>query len=202
MRLFSPNDPPALKPNLRKLCSLRFFPVFGLAVLNTLRPRNRRDPKLKRCMHSAVRLLAPVFFGLMMLNIPLSAAFKIPPSQPAFTPGTNQANLSNQITPAPSPDPRRPVSSAAPSSPSTPDRETIVRLKIFLDQHSFGPGEIDDHWTDLCASALRLYQTANAGNATGEIGPELKQQLSDITPLYIGYQLRPEDLAWVGKAPH
>ena len=152
-------------------------------------------------MHSAVRLLAPVFFGLMMLNIPRSPAFQSPPSQPAVTPGENQANLSNQITPAPSPDPRRPVSSAAPSSPSRPDRETIVRVKIFLDQHSFGPGEIDDRWNDLCANALRLYQTANGSAATGEIDPELRQQLSDLAPLYISYQIKPDDLAWVGKSP-
>jgi lipoprotein-anchoring transpeptidase ErfK/SrfK len=72
---------------------------------------------------------------------------------------------------------------------------------VFLDQHSFGPGEIDDHWSDLCANALRLYQTANGGSAPGEIGPDLQQQLSDLTSVYIGYQIRPEDLAWVGKAP-
>jgi lipoprotein-anchoring transpeptidase ErfK/SrfK len=118
-------------------------------------------------------LLVPAFLGVLILNVSAS-----PVSQ------------NHSVEPV-----------ATPSAPPTYDRDTIIRLKIFLDQHSFGPGEIDDHWTDLCANALRLYQTANGGGATGEIGPELKQQVGDLTPLYIGYQIRPEDLAWVGKAP-
>jgi lipoprotein-anchoring transpeptidase ErfK/SrfK len=87
-----------------------------------------------------------------------------------------------------------------PSGPPTRDPETIVRLKIFLDQHSFGPGEINDRWNDLCANALRLYQTANRNGAAG-IDSELKQELSSLAPLYIGYQIRPDDLTWVGKSP-
>jgi lipoprotein-anchoring transpeptidase ErfK/SrfK len=125
-------------------------------------------------MHSAVRLLVSVLSGVLIVNVPPSPASQNQSAGPVVTP----------------------------SAPPTHDRDTIIRLKVFLDQHSFGPGEIDDHWNDLCANALRLYQTANGGGATGEIGPELKQQLSDLTPLYIGYQIRPEDLAWVGKAPH
>jgi lipoprotein-anchoring transpeptidase ErfK/SrfK len=152
-------------------------------------------------MDSAVRLLVPLFLGVMMLNIPRSPAFQSPPSQPAVTPGTSQANLSKQITPAPSPDARQPVLSAASSSPPKPDHETTLRLKVFLDQHSFGPGEIDDRWNDLCVNALRLYQTANGRAPTGEIEPELRQQLSDLGPLYISYQIKPDDLAWVGKSP-
>jgi lipoprotein-anchoring transpeptidase ErfK/SrfK len=124
-------------------------------------------------MHSAVRLLVPAFLGVLILNVSASPVSQNHSAEPVATP----------------------------SAPPTYDRDTIIRLKIFLDQHSFGPGEIDDHWTDLCANALRLYQTANGGSAIGEIGPELKQQLSDLTPLYIGYQIRPEDLAWVGKSP-
>ncbi|HEX4200659.1 MAG TPA: hypothetical protein VHY59_04010, partial [Chthoniobacterales bacterium] len=125
-------------------------------------------------MHSAVRLLVSVLSGVLIVNVPPSPASQNQSAGPVVTP----------------------------SARPTHDRDIIIRLKVFLDQHSFGPGEIDDHWNDLCANALRLYQTANGGGATGEIGPELKQQLSDLTPLYIGYQIRPEDLAWVGKAPH
>ena len=85
------------------------------------------------------------------------------------------------------------------SAPPTHDPETIVRLKIFLDQHSFGPGEIDDRWTDLCANALRLYQIGN-GNGVG-LDQELKQELTNLAPLYIDYQVNPDDLAWVGRSP-
>jgi lipoprotein-anchoring transpeptidase ErfK/SrfK len=127
-------------------------------------------------MHSAVRLFMPVFLGGLMLNIAVSPAF-----------GSRSAeNKSKQPEPAQ-------------SAPPTRDPETIVRLKIFLDQHSFGPGEIDDRWTDLCASALRLYQIAD-GNGAG-LDQELKQELTDLAPLYIDYQINPDDLAWVGRSP-
>jgi len=123
-------------------------------------------------MRHGVRLLAPVFWGVMMLNVSRLSGFENRSSQP--------------------PD----ISSASP----THDRETIIRLKIFLDQHSFGPGEIDDRWTDLCANALRLYQVTNGSGAPG-IDSELKQQLSNLTPLYVSYQIKSDDSAWVGKSP-
>jgi lipoprotein-anchoring transpeptidase ErfK/SrfK len=153
-------------------------------------------------MHHGVWLLAPALLGVMMINVPRSSCFQSPSSQPAVTPGTEPANPSKQTVPAPapSPNPSRPVSPAATTAPPARDRETIIRLKIFLDQHSFGPGEIDGRWTDLCANALRLYQIANGNGASG-IDPELKQQLSSLAPLYIDYQIRSDDLAWVGKAP-
>jgi lipoprotein-anchoring transpeptidase ErfK/SrfK len=146
-------------------------------------------------MYSAVRWLVPVFAGLTILNIPVLSGVQGSSLQPAVTPATDQANPVNPATPSPS----RPVGS--PGAPTTLDRDTIVRLKIFLDRHSFGPGEIDDRWSDLCANALRLYQTANGRAATGEIDAALRQQLDDLTPLYLSYQVRPEDLAWVGKSP-
>jgi len=123
-------------------------------------------------MHRGARLLAPLLLGVLMLNI--SAA-----------PGSQNRSAGPSTTP---------------NSPPTLDRETIIRLKIFLDLHSFGPGEIDDHWTDLCASALQLYQTTNGNGASG-IDPELKQELTSLTPLYIDYQIKPDDMAWVGKSP-
>ena len=118
----------------------------------------------------------PVFWGGLVLNIAVSPVFE----------SRSAENTSKQPEPAP-------------SAPPTRDPETIVRLKIFLDQHSFGPGEIDDRWTDLCANALRLYQIAN-GNGAG-LDQELKQKLTDLTPLYIDYQINPDDLAWVGRSP-
>jgi lipoprotein-anchoring transpeptidase ErfK/SrfK len=123
-------------------------------------------------MRSAARLFVSILFGVLMLNIPALPAFQSQSAQPVV----------------------------AQSAPPIRDPETIIRLKIFLDQHSFGPGEIDGGWNDLCANALRLYQTANGNGASG-IDSELKQELSDLTPLYIGYQIKPDDLAWVGKSP-
>ena len=152
-------------------------------------------------MHFGTRLLAPVvLLGFMMLNIPASLGFQSRSAVPSAKPTTEPAISPNQPSSAPLPGTNAPVLPATPSAPPTRDRETIVRLKIFLDQHSFGPGEIDDRWTDLCANALRLYQIANGNGAAG-IDPELKQKLSSLAPLYIGYQIRPDDFAWVGKSP-
>jgi len=122
-------------------------------------------------MRHGARLSAPILLGTLMLNILVLPGFQSRAAQP----------------------------SATPSAPPTHDAETIVRLKIFLDQHSFGPGEIDDRWTDLCANALRLYQTAH-GNGAG-LDQGLKQELTDLAPLYIDYQINPDDLAWVGRSP-
>jgi lipoprotein-anchoring transpeptidase ErfK/SrfK len=123
-------------------------------------------------LHGA-RLSVLVLLAALMLNIPALPGFQNASAEPSATPS---------------------------ALPPTRDRETIIRVKIFLDQHSFGPGEIDDRWTDLCAKALRLYQIANGNGASG-IDPELKQELSSLAPLYIGYQIRPDDFAWVGKSP-
>jgi hypothetical protein len=152
-------------------------------------------------MQHLVWLLTPLLLGVMMLNVPRSSGFQNSSAQPVVTPGTEPAEPSKQPAPAPSPNPYPSVSPATPSASPIRDRETIIRLKIFLDQHSFGPGEIDDRWTDLCANALRLYQSAHGNGASG-IDPELKQELSNLAPLYVSYQIKPDDLAWVGKSPH
>jgi lipoprotein-anchoring transpeptidase ErfK/SrfK len=153
-------------------------------------------------MCSGVRLLPPILLAIVMLPAPRTVGFPHPSSQPAVTPATGPATSPKQTFPvSPSPNPSLPVSSATPSAPSIRDRETVIRLKVFLDQHSFGPGEIDDRWNDLCANALRLYRTANGRAATDEIDPALRQQLSDLAPLYISYQIKPDDLAWVGNSP-
>ena len=124
-------------------------------------------------MLSRSLLVATIFLGLSALSVPGSALGRTRSSK----------------------------SASSPSSPSVPDRDTTIRLKIFLDQHSFGPGEIDDHWSDLCANALRSYQSANGLNATGQIDPQLREQLSSLAPEYINYQIKSGDLDWVGKSP-
>jgi lipoprotein-anchoring transpeptidase ErfK/SrfK len=159
--------------NLRNLCNLRIFSFWVRS--GSIRAHGHELDAIRYLtgsMHSAVRLFVPVLFVVLMLGVPASPAFQ---------------NQSAEAVPTP-------------SAPPTPDRETIIRLKIFLDQHSFGPGEIDGRWNDLCANALGLYRAANGNSASG-IDSELKQQLSDLTPLSIGYQIKPEDLVWVGKSP-
>src|SRR5215472_7959251 len=118
-------------------------------------------------MHRGVRLFGPVLLGVVTLNIPASPAFQTRFVDPSATPGGETASPSKQSVPAETPKPMPPAPSATPSASPIRDRETIIRLRIFLDQHSFGPGEIDDRWTDLCGSALRLYQGTMGNGAFG-----------------------------------
>jgi lipoprotein-anchoring transpeptidase ErfK/SrfK len=151
-------------------------------------------------MHHALRPLAPLLVGVIVLYIPRAPGLPTQSPQPAVTPRVGLVSPSTQAAPTPSPSPTLPVSSTTPSTPPALDRDTIIRLKIFLDQHSFGPGEITDHWDDLSANALRLYQTTNGREASGKIDSELQQGLGSLT-LYTNYQIKPDDLAWVGKSP-
>jgi lipoprotein-anchoring transpeptidase ErfK/SrfK len=164
-------------------------------------------------MHRRVWLWATLLLGIT-LNLPQSIGVQSPSPRPTVTPGSDLANppvnSSNQpqSTASPSPSPTGPSPSPNPATPShTPTNpralghEKIVRLKIFLDSHSFGPGEIDDHWSELCANALRLYQRANGRNATGQIDPQLEQELINLPSIYTTYQIKPDDLASVGKSP-
>ena len=85
--------------------------------------------------------------------------------------------------------------------PSGPDQETIIRLQIFLDQHSFGPGKIDGHWSEFTTKALQRYQMSNGNEPTGQITPEMQDQLKQMSDIYTNYQLTDDDFKRLGKAP-
>jgi hypothetical protein len=96
---------------------------------------------------------------------------------------------------------KAPVASQ-PSPPQPIPEEMVVRLQVFLDQNSFGPGEIDGHWGEFCTKALQRYQMANRQQPTGQIDAEMLKKLEQISPLYITYQLTENDFKSVGHAPH
>jgi lipoprotein-anchoring transpeptidase ErfK/SrfK len=151
-----------------------------------------------------IRLLG-VLLLVISVNLPRLTGAQGSSVQPVVTPATNldssSGDPSNQTQRAasPAPSPLSPVPTQI--DPSSLGGDKIVRIKIFLDQRSFGPGEIDDHWSDLAANALRSYQRATGSKATGQIDPQLDQQLAGLTPVYVTYQIRSDDSAWVGKSP-
>jgi hypothetical protein len=61
--------------------------------------------------------------------------------------------------------------------PSGPDQETIIRLQIFLDQHSFGPGKIDGQWSEFTTKELQRYQMSNGNQPTEQISARLQTSL-------------------------
>jgi lipoprotein-anchoring transpeptidase ErfK/SrfK len=125
-------------------------------------------------------------------------------TQPSSTPEVSATpEATPQLPPASSPSPvPSPVAGAqpAPTYPIPTDRDGIVRLQIFLDSNAFGPGEINGHWSPLCKNALQGYQSANGQTLAGSIDEQLRQAVGKLTP-YTKYQIKAEDLQWVGKSP-
>jgi len=81
------------------------------------------------------------------------------------------------------------------------DQDTVTRLQIYLDEHSFGPGKIDGQWGDFIGKALQHFQAANGQQPSGQIDAALRQELQKISPVYATYKLTDGDLQWVGKVP-
>ena len=50
-----------------------------------------------------------------------------------------------------------------PGGQSVPDQDTVSRLQIFLDEHSFGPGKIDGRWGEFLGKALERFQAGLTG---------------------------------------
>lgn len=93
---------------------------------------------------------------------------------------------------------RRKVS---PVAPPTADQDTTTRLQIFLEEHSFGSGKIDGHWSDLIEKALQRFQTTNGQQPSGKIDPALQEELQKISPVYTTYTVTQSDFHWVGEVP-
>jgi lipoprotein-anchoring transpeptidase ErfK/SrfK len=83
----------------------------------------------------------------------------------------------------------------------TPDM--LIRLEIFLDSHSFGPGKIDGKPGEFVSLALSRYQIAQGKDSQpGQVDAALQQELQKINPLCIGYTFTEADQNWVGRVPH
>jgi lipoprotein-anchoring transpeptidase ErfK/SrfK len=108
-------------------------------------------------------------------------------------------------TPSESPSPPAtvvpPQRKAGPGGQPVPDQDTVSRLQIFLDEHSFGPGKIDGRWGEFLGKALQRFQAAHGQQPSGQIDSALQQELQKISPVYTTYTLTDGDLHWVGKVP-
>jgi lipoprotein-anchoring transpeptidase ErfK/SrfK len=111
---------------------------------------------------------------------------------PVATPG---------VSPIPSPASSTSKGSAGPSTQPLPDQDTVCRLQIYLDEHSFGPGKIDGRWGEFIGKALQRFQSAHDQQPSGQIDAALQQDLEKISPVYTTYTLTEGDLHWIGKVP-
>jgi lipoprotein-anchoring transpeptidase ErfK/SrfK len=88
-----------------------------------------------------------------------------------------------------------------PANSQALDQDTVTRLQIYLDEHSFGPGKIDGRWGEFIGKALARFQAANGQTPSGQIDSALRQELEKISPVYTSFTLTDTDLTWVGKLP-
>jgi lipoprotein-anchoring transpeptidase ErfK/SrfK len=92
-------------------------------------------------------------------------------------------------------------SNGTPGVPPALDQDTVTRLEIYLDDHSFGPGKIDGHWGEFLGKALQRFQASQGQQPSGQIDSALQQELQKISPVYTNYTITGGDLHWVGKVP-
>src|SRR5260370_42311716 len=73
--------------------------------------------------------------------------------------------------------------SESPSPQPESDQDTVCRLQIFLDEHSFGPGKIDGRWGEFIGKALQRFQAAHGQQPSGQLDSALQQALQKILPV-------------------
>jgi lipoprotein-anchoring transpeptidase ErfK/SrfK len=82
------------------------------------------------------------------------------------------------------------------------ERESSVRLQIFLDQKNFGPGKIDGRSKEFTLKALGRYQKAHGLPVTAKLEDSEALPLNSIEPIYTTYTIAETDLLRVGDVPH
>ena len=92
-------------------------------------------------------------------------------------------------------------SNGVPGVPPVLDQDTVTRLQIYLDDHSFGPGAINGRWGEFVGKALQRFQASQGQQPSGQIDSALQQKLQKVAPVYTSYTLTEGDLHWVGKVP-
>ena len=142
---------------------------------------------------AATRSTAPASLAPIRSSLTLAPASNLASAQARTR--TPSGSPSPQATVAP------PQRNAGPGRQPVPDQETITRLQIFLDEHSFGPGKVDGRWGEFIGRALERFQVAQGQQPSGQIDPALQQELQKISPVYTTYTLTEGDLHWVGKVP-
>jgi lipoprotein-anchoring transpeptidase ErfK/SrfK len=156
-------------------------------------------------------LIQTLLIALPALAIATSGYGHVPvtPAIPAAIKSSRNLALAQSVaaakTPVVTPTPPTTAASPQPNAGSAgrplPDQDTVSRLQIFLDEHSFGPGKIDGRWGEFIGKALQRFQAALGQQPSGQIDPALQQELLNISPVYTTYMLTEGDLHWVGKVP-
>jgi len=164
-------------------------------------------------------LVLALFFALPALAIASSGYVQVPATSEPSAPPANPIPIRSKLVPAqrvaaaktpvgissasPSPPARvaPPQNKADPGGQPVSDQDTVIRLQIFLDEHSFGPGKIDGRWGEFIGKALQRFQAANGQQPSGQIDSALQEELQKISPVYTTYTLTDGDLNWVGKVP-
>lgn len=146
-----------------------------------------------------------VFCALLVVTSAVAAAPRATPTpKPKFrwpwekaTPTPRPATPRPKPTPRPTPTPVPPRVRPAPTpvvALPNYDRETSVRLQIFLDNNNFGPGKIDGKMGEFFRKALLAYKRANGMEPTGTVDAFL----AEVPEAYTQYTIPPEALDYIG----
>jgi lipoprotein-anchoring transpeptidase ErfK/SrfK len=155
-----------------------------------------RSPVKSSLKRRFFRLVRALFFALPALAIASSGfAQELAPARSSAKSPVGTPSESPAPVVAPS------QSNAVPGEQPVMDQDTVSRLQIFLDQHSFGPGKIDGRWGEFIGKALQRFQAANGQQPSVQIDSALQQELKKISPVYTTHTLNAADLNWVGKVP-
>ena len=139
-------------------------------------------------------VIRTLFFALSALAMATSGYAQEPPTpEPSARPANPAPSPAATVAP--------PQGKRRPGRQPVADQDTVTRVQIFLDEHSFGPGKIDGHWGEFIEKALQRFQAAHGRQPSGHIDSALRQELQKTSPIYTTYTLTPSDLHWVGKVP-
>ena len=139
---------------------------------------------MKKTVHALFAALALLIPPARALNAPSGGDFPIENPPPFRGP------------PVPVPLPHQ--SARADRKAASVITDAQVQLQIFLDGKLFGPGKIDGLPGEFTTKALKRYQRANGLAETGI--PE-GLPLDKINPIYTTYEIRSEDLKFIGDSP-
>jgi lipoprotein-anchoring transpeptidase ErfK/SrfK len=134
------------------------------------------------------------FFAVSALTMATSGYAKNPAApEPSAPPASPAPSLAATVA--------LPQGRPGPGGQPVADQDTVTRLQIFLDEHSFGPGKIDGHWSEFIGKALERFQAAHGRQPSDQIDSAGQQEIQKISPIYTTYTLTASDLDWVGKVP-
>lgn len=164
----------------------------------------REEMRICRAIFAAV-LLATGSLGLVRAEpaskpgkTPATAAAAVPHPKKATSPASTPSPASSsQPAPARSPE-SVPAQVPGKDDPSVPtDKNTILRLQIFLDNHVFCPGKVDGAVGEFTYKAVVNYNFAHGHENIYDWQPVIDAAEKEVPVIFAAFKIRPELMKYV-----